>query len=168
MYKSIGYKGFLRETINQSEIGKIRKYVFLLRKDEYFAYKSKKNLIFKIMSFYYRRKRNKLGCVLGMNIPINTCGRGLLIYHSIGIIIHRNAKIGNDCKLHGMNCIGNKGENSGLPIIGDRLDLGVGASIIGPIQLNDDIKVAANSVVTKSISISNVIVAGSPARELSK
>lgn len=157
----------MRETINQSEIGKIRKYVYLLRKDEYYTYKSEENSLFKILSFYYRR-RNKLGCILGMNIPINTCGRGLLIYHSIGIIIHRNARIGNDCKLHGMNCIGNKGENSGLPIIGDRLDLGVGASIIGPIQLNDDIIVAANSVVTKSIVNSNVIVAGSPARELRK
>lgn len=158
----------MRETINQSEIGKIRKYVYLLRKDEYYTYKSEENSLFKILSFYYRRRRNKLGCILGMNIPINTCGRGLLIYHSIGIIIHRNARIGNDCKLHGMNCIGNKGENSGLPIIGDRLDLGVGASIIGPIQLNDDIIVAANSVVTKSIVNSNVIVAGSPARELRK
>ena len=51
-------------------------------------------------------------------------------------------------------------------LLGDDLDLGFGACVIGNVMLGDGIMVGANAVVVKSIPQGNVTVAGIPAREL--
>jgi serine O-acetyltransferase len=97
----------------------IWKYIKLLRYEEF--YLKNKNPIAYLILFFIRRKKNNLGILLGLEIPSNTIGYGLKIYHnSGGIIINPTAKIGNNCKFHGMNCVGNKGTiNSGVPKIGN-------------------------------------------------
>ena len=117
---------------------------------------------------YWRKKHNALGVKLGISIPINTFGCGLKIYHSQGIIVHKDARIGRDCSLHGMNCIGNNGKETGkinnTPIIGDFCDIGIGASVIGNIKLGDNIRIAAGAVVCNSFEKNNIILKGIPAR----
>ena len=54
------------------------------------------------------------------------------------------------CQLHGDNCIGNNGITLAAPRIGNRVDIGVGAKIIGNIEIADDIVIGAGAVVNKS------------------
>lgn len=45
----------------------------------------------------------------------------------------------------------------GVPIIGDNLIMGTGASVIGDISLGDNITIAAGAVVTKSFNHNSFI-----------
>ena len=142
----------------------IAKYIKLLRLEEYY-YNVRHDFIGKIAYLYYFRKKNRLGNRLGFKIPHNTIGAGLTIYHHGEIIVNENAQIGENCKLHGGNCIGNNGILDKSPIIGGGLDLGIGAKIIGDIKLGNNIKVGANAVITRSFENDNIILVGVPARE---
>lgn len=170
LYQKIGYKGKLHSFVTNCEVGMIYRYIHALRHDEYFS-NTNGGLFHKIRHLYYRRTHNSLGIKLGISIPINTFEKGLLIYHSQGIIVHRDARIGENCKLHGLTCIGNNGSESdgrNTPIIGNNVDIGVGASIIGGIEIADDIKIAAGAVVCRSCHHEGVILAGVPAKEIIK
>lgn len=164
--KKIGYKGIIHSFVTQCEIGKIHSFLVTLRKDEYFSNNAERGFFYKALSLMYRRKHNKLGLKLGISIPINTFGKGLIIYHSQGIIVHRNALIGENCKLHGLTCIGNNGGNNddATPILGNNIDIGVGASIIGNVKLADNIKIAAGAVVCNSCEKDGVVLKGIPAK----
>lgn len=116
---------------------------------------------------FSRRKLNKLGRRVDVEIAPGCFDEGLRIYHS-GIVVNYRARIGKNCRLHGTNCIGNNGgDDTRVPIIGDNADIGVGACIIGEVRLGDNVKVGAGSVVTKSFDGGSVIV-GVPAKLLKK
>lgn len=77
--------------------------------------------------------------------------------------------MGNNCSLHGDNCIGNDGANDyDCPIIGDNVDIGVSAKIIGGIHIADGVKIGAGAVVVKDCLTPNCTLVGVPARELIK
>lgn len=143
----------------------IAKYIRCLRKEEYY-FNSGKGIWGKVRYLYFLRKKNNLGNKLGFKIPHNTMGPGLTIYHHGSIIINESVTIGSDCKLHGENCIGNNGFSNDTPRIGDGLDMGVGAKIIGRVVLGDHTTVGANAVVTKSSNQCGAILVGIPARDI--
>lgn len=151
--------------IVQDPAYQIVRYVRYLRKEEYFS-NVRKDFIGKLMYFYYFRKKNMLGNKLGFKIPKNCFGSGLTIYHHGNIIVNESARIGDNCRLHGNNCIGNKGKEDVAPVIGNNLDLGFGACVIGGVKLGDDVTVGANAVVTKSTKSDSVTLVGIPAQEL--
>lgn len=143
----------------------IAKYIRLLRKEEHF-YNNKKGKLSTIAYLYYLRRKNLLGNKLGFKIPKNCFGPGLTIYHHGEIIINEGARMGSNCKLHGGNCIGNNGINDNVPIIGDSLDLGIGAKIIGNVTLGNNVRVGANAVVTKSFVEDDIVLVGCPAHKM--
>ncbi|WP_373269942.1 serine acetyltransferase [Mediterraneibacter gnavus] len=143
----------------------IFKYLKLLRKQEYFL-NQERTLKNKIMYYYYTRKKNKVGMKLQFNIPPNVFDEGLVLNHHGTLIINAGAKVGKNCILHGNNCIGNDGKEQRAPIIGDNVDIGVNASVIGDVYLADGIVVGANSVVTKSFREKNIVIAGVPAKKI--
>lgn len=168
IYLQLGYKNNILSKILNSEIAYIYSYIRLLRYDEYYE-NCKKSIFSKVIHGFIRRKRNKLGLILGLNIPINTCDIGLTIYHSNGIIINSNAKIGKNCKFHGDNCIGNDGINDNIvPILGDNIDIGIGAKIIGNVLIENNVIVGANAVVLKGKYSSNSILVGMPAKVIER
>ena len=66
------------------------------------------------------------------------------------------------------NCIGNKGpKSSPCPIIGNNVEIGVGAKIIGGVTIADDIVIGAGAVVVDSFLEKGIIIGGVPARKLS-
>lgn len=165
MYEKLGYKGFIRSLIMQSEVGKIVSYLRYLSWEEKCSRSG--NFFMKSLAFVIKIKRNRLGVLLGFHIPLGCFDKGLLIYHSGSIIVNAKAKIGKNCVLHGENCIGNNGVSDDAPVIGDNCDIGVGAKIIGGIKLGNNICIGANAVVTKSFEIDGVVLAGVPARIIS-
>lgn len=141
---------------------RIWKFQRQLRISEYLM--SKQGLLFSLLFYLSDRIRIARGIRLGIEIEPGSVDFGLKIYHT-GIIINRNSKIGKNCKLHGFNCIGNKGIETGSPTVGDNVDIGVGACIIGSISVADDCIIGANSLVNKSMYYPAVLV-GSPAKEI--
>ena len=69
--------------------------------------------------------------------------------------------------MHGNNCIGNAGPHDlRCPIIGDNVMVGVGAKIIGNVNIADGIKIAAGAVVVHSFDEPNITNAGVPAKKV--
>lgn len=156
---------YLKKIIFNDHLIPIYKYIKLLRKVEYY-YNNVNNPINKLLYVYYSRKKNSLGNKLGFSIQHNCFGPGLTIYHHGNIIINGCAKIGKNCKLHGDNCIGNNGFNNKNPILGDNIDIGVGAKIIGNVFVADNIIIGANAVVVNSFYEKGITLAGVPARRV--
>lgn len=142
----------------------LRKYLYYLRKQEYYINTARGNKFKGIMGIYYERKKNKLGIRLGIEIGPNCFGKGLQIYHIGSIIVNSNVRAGENCKLHGGNCIGNNGKTLEAPCLGNNVDIGYGAAIIGPIEIADDVKIGANAVVNSSVLEKGKTCVGIPAK----
>lgn len=106
--------------------------------------------------------------LFGMELPAATeIGKGLIIDHGYALVINKHSVIGEYCRLrHGVT-IGCKvnadGTQGPSPRIGDRVEIGAGAIILGSISVGDDAIVGAGAVVVKDVP-SRAIVAGNPAR----
>jgi Serine acetyltransferase len=136
-----------------------------LRKEEY--YKSIKPN--KLLRYWYFRKKNILGAKLGFFIPAGCFDLGLMISHYGSVIVNPNSRIGRNCVIHGNCCIGNKGgENQDSPIIGDNVDIGQNAQILGGITIANGVKIGAGAIVTKSVTEEGVTVVGIPAKIVNK
>lgn len=159
---------FWMTVVNDPE-SQLKRYLKFLRKEEYYANTNpKKGKIKILLRFYYERKKHTYGNRLGILIAGNCFGKGLQVYHHGTIIVNPNARIGENCKLHGNNCIGNNGQTEDVPVLGNNIDVGFGACIIGGVKLADNIKIGANAVVTKSFEEEGITLVGIPARKLDK
>lgn len=103
-----------------------------------------------------------MGYKLGLEIHENCFEEGLQIFHG-NIVVNSSAKVGKNCKLHGMNCIGNKGNEPECPILGDNIEIGFGAGIFGKIEIPEGCIIGANAVVVKSPPKSSCVLSGVPA-----
>jgi serine O-acetyltransferase len=103
----------------------------------------------------------------GIELPCETVvGRRFRIDHFGGIIISGDAVFGDDCVLRNGVTVGLRHTGiRGAPIIGNRVDIGAGAKILGPIHVGDDVAIGANAVVLKDVP-ANSIAVGVPARIL--
>ncbi len=151
----------------------VKQFIIQLRKCEYFlnnSYRTTGNISKmgnELRYIFAKKKLNRLQIVLGLEIYENCFGPGLTIYHTGGTVVHPKSKVGKNFKLHGNNCIGNKGKEGDLcPVIGNNVQLGVGAKVIGDIKIADDIVIAAGSVVVDSFLEPGSILAGVPARKI--
>lgn len=137
-------------------------------REELLRVKGLNKLLVKLKIRYYSRKKNYFSEKCGIEIANNrNIGRRLQLWHG-GVVI--NADIGDDCAIHGNNILGNKGEKktSGIPTLGNNVDVGVGAVIIGDVKIADNCIIGANAVVTKSFEIPGSVIVGVPGRLLKK
>ncbi len=97
--------------------------------------------------------------------PGATIGRRFFIDHGMGVVIGETAEIGDDVMLyHGVTLGGRSLEPvKRHPTLGDRVTVGAGAKILGPIRIGHDAQVGANSVVVKEVPDGYVAV-GIPAQ----
>lgn len=88
---------------------------------------------------------------------------GILFHHPFSTIINANT-IGRGCIIRHNTTIGNTNELlDHVPIIGNNVNIGAGAIIIGKICIGDNVTIGAGSVVVKDVP-NNCIVAGNPAK----
>jgi len=97
--------------------------------------------------------------------PGATIGRRFFIDHGMGVVIGETAVIGDDVTMyHGVTLGGtswNKGKRH--PTLGDRVVIGAGAQVLGPITVGAGAKVGSNAVVVKDVPPGTTAV-GNPAR----
>ncbi|BBZ51949.1 serine O-acetyltransferase [Mycobacterium heidelbergense] len=92
--------------------------------------------------------------------PGAVLGGGLFIDHATGVVIGETAEVGDDVTIfHGVT-LGGTGADSGKrhPTVGDRVTIGAGAKVLGPIKIGDDSRIGANAVVVKEVPSSAVVV----------
>jgi serine O-acetyltransferase len=89
-------------------------------------------------------------------------GEGLHILHAATIFIHPDAVIGERCGImHNVTIGTNMG--SEVPVIGDDVFIGCGASILGRVRVGDGARIAANSLVINDVPAGSFAV-GVPAK----
>src|SRR5262249_3547484 len=90
-------------------------------------------------------------------------GRNLVIDHFGGTVISGYAKLGDNCRIRNGVVIGLRrvGENF-APSIGNNVDIGTGAKLLGPIRIGDNVLIGANAVVLCDVPDNSVAV-GVPA-----
>lgn len=107
--------------------------------------------------------------ITGLSLPVGLqVGKGLFISHSGTVIVNGQCRIGDNCNLAPDTVIG-YGILEGIggyPVIGDRVFIGPGAKIFGPIHIGNDVAIGANAVVIRSVPDS-AVAAGVPAKIVS-
>lgn len=98
------------------------------------------------------------GCIIPPSVKI---GERTCIAHSIGVVMHHTAVIGNDCHILHNVTIGNEGV-----IIGDNVLLGCGCVIQGPCRIGNNVKIGANTFVDFDIPDDKTVVGGGKGRIL--
>ena len=151
---------YLKSRITHEDSYLIWRYLYFLRREEVASNK--------LTEYYWRRRKNDLGAKLGIIIYAGTCGKGLRIWHYGSTIISGDARIGENCTFHGQACIGNDGSGTAAPVIGNNVDIGVGAKIIGDISIADNVRIGAGAVVTRSCLEKGATLVGIPAKPVKR
>lgn len=156
-------KAWLLDKLLRTEQYYLKQYVSFLRSEEYYTFVKPS----KLLKYYYFRKKNALGSRLGFFIPAGCFGLDLKIAHYGSIIVNPHSKIGPGCTIHGNCCIGNKGlepYEGDSPVIGNNVNIGQDAQILGPITVADEVTVGAGAVLTKSCDKPGSVLVGIPAK----
>lgn len=97
--------------------------------------------------------------------PGAVIGRRFFIDHGMGVVIGETVEIGDDAMLyHGVTLGGRQREGGKRhPTLGDRVAVGAGAKVLGPITIGADSVIGANAVVTKDAPADSILV-GVPAK----
>jgi serine O-acetyltransferase len=95
-------------------------------------------------------------------------GRRFFIDHGMGVVIGETAEVGDDVLMFHTSTLGGRSMSRGKrhPTIGDRVVIGAGAKVLGPITIGDDVQVGANAVVVRDVAAGAVVVGvpGKPKR----
>jgi serine O-acetyltransferase len=118
------------------------------------------------LSILYRMLYRKIRNTYGIELPYTTqLGRRVIIEHQHGIVIHGYCTIGDDCIIRQGVTIGNRYVDRPLeaPKLGDRVNVGAGAKVLGAIEIGADANIGANAVVLKDVPPGGTVV-GIPAK----
>ena len=117
------------------------------------------------LSLLYKILFKCIQIVTGIELPCEaTIGKRFRIDHFGGIIISGDTVLGDDVVVRNGVTIGLRRTGvRGSPVIGNRVDIGAGAKILGSIAIGDDVAIGANAVVLKDVP-ANSIAIGVPAR----
>lgn len=100
--------------------------------------------------------------------PAAQIGRRLFIDHGLGVVIGETAEIGDDVTLYHGVTLGGLSPHDGIggkrhPTVKDRVIIGAGAQVLGPVTVNECARIGANAVVTRDVP-QGTTVTGIPAR----
>jgi serine acetyltransferase len=98
------------------------------------------------------------GIEIGKDVEL---GEGVVFVHTLGTVIGGDARIGDRVRIMGNVTIGTAKDN-GYPHIGNDVDVGAGARILGPIQVGDGAIIGANAVVLTDVPAGGLAI-GVPA-----
>ena len=102
----------------------------------------------------------------GIQIPkFCRIGPGLRIHHYGTLILNGGVIIGSNCTLRTGVVIGNLHGGDDIPVLGDKVEIGVGAKVLGRIHIGNNVKIGANAVVIRDVPDGATAV-GVPARNL--
>jgi serine O-acetyltransferase len=97
--------------------------------------------------------------VSGMEVhPGARLGRRAFIDHGFGVVIGETCVIGDDVSLYHQVTLGSRGwwqDDASVtqrhPTIGNRVKIGTGASVLGPVTIGDDLQIRAHALVVHDL-----------------
>jgi len=97
--------------------------------------------------------------------PAARIGPGFFIDHGMGVVIGETSEIGRDVTLYQGVTLGGTGKERGKrhPTLGNRVMVGVGAKILGAVNVGDGAKIGAGAVVLADVP-ANTTAVGVPAK----
>lgn len=121
-------------------------------------------LLRKLCSFIYKFLYKLVQILTGIEMPCEAeVGENFLIDHFGGIVISGYAKFGDNCRIRNGVVVGLKNVSEPCaPHIGNNVDIGAGAKILGNIKIGNNVNIGANSVVLTDVP-DNAIAVGVPA-----
>jgi len=120
------------------------------------------------VSLFYRFLARRTIRHWGIELPYSVgLGRRTVVHHQGALVVNGQSVIGDDCILRHSVTIGIRrlDRPADVPTIGNRVNIGVGAVILGAITIGDDVQVGANTVVLTDVPAGSTVV-GNPARIL--
>lgn len=121
-------------------------------------------LVKRILTRFYWLAYRIVETATGITLPKSAViGTGLRIWHFGNIVIHPEARIGAHCTLRQGVTIGNRHEDGPVPWVGDNVDFGTYAQVLGGVRIGNHCKIGAMSVVLDDVPDGATVV-GSPAR----
>ena len=130
-------------------------------------------ILYRIGNWCYRNKVPLVPYVLnGLIRFVHNCaiysqteiGKGsTFAYGGIGVVIHKRARIGEDCVIGANVTIGGRSKSKEVPIIGNDVYIATGAKVLGSISIGDNCVIGANAVVIEDVPTGCVVV-GVPGR----
>jgi serine O-acetyltransferase len=101
--------------------------------------------------------------------PAATLGPNLFIDHATGVVIGETADVGADVTIYQGVTLGGTSLERGKrhPSVGDRVTIGAGAKVLGPVTIGNDSRVGANAVVVRPVPANSVVV-GVPGQVISR
>jgi serine O-acetyltransferase len=121
-------------------------------------------LIRKIFSLLYKFLFKVVQIVTGIELPCEVeVGNHFVIDHFGGIVISGYAKFGDNCRIRNGVVVGLKNiDDPCAPTIGNNVDIGAGAKLLGNIKIGNNVVIGANAVVLTDVP-DNSIAVGVPA-----
>jgi serine O-acetyltransferase len=112
-------------------------------------------------TFLYRFSRNTYGIDLHHEARI---GRRVRFATHGPIVVMPGSTVGEDCVIrHGVTIGGVlRGGAAEAPVLGRRVELGVGATIVGRVHVGDDARIGPNTAITRDVPEGAVVVAPAP------
>jgi len=121
-------------------------------------------LVRKPFSLVYKVLYKFIQIITGIELPCEVpIGRNFVIDHFGGIIISGYASFGDDCRIRSGVVVGLKlASDPCAPRIGNNVDIGTGAKILGDISIGNNVTIGANAVVICDVPDDSIAV-GVPA-----
>jgi serine O-acetyltransferase len=121
-------------------------------------------LLRKPLSLAYKVMYKFAQIVTGIELPCEVpVGSNFIIEHSGGIVVSGFARFGDDCRIRNGVVIGlARVDDACAPQIGNDVDIGTGAKILGNIRIGNHVRIGANAVVICDVP-DNCIAVGVPA-----
>jgi serine O-acetyltransferase len=118
----------------------------------------------KMFSLLYKIAYKVVQVVTGIDLPCEAMvGRNFIIDHFGDIIVSGYAKFGDNCRIRNGVSVGlRRVEMPCAPTIGNNVDIGAGAKLLGAIAIGDNVLIGANAVVVTDVP-SDSIAMGVPA-----
>jgi serine O-acetyltransferase len=112
----------------------------------------------------YRLSYKCIQIVTGIELPCEVViGRNFVIDHFGGIVISGYARFGDNCRIRNGVVVGlARVDDPCAPVIGNCVDIGAGAKLLGRITVGDHCLIGANAVVVRDVPAYSVAV-GVPA-----
>lgn len=126
-------------------------------------------LLRKLCSLVYKIVYKCVQVMTGVELPCEVeIGDNFRIDHFGGIVISGYAKFGDNCVVRNGVTVGLRREGDPVaPHIGNNVNIGAGAKILGRIRVGNNVDVGANAVVLHDVPDDSIAV-GVPAKVLPK